>query len=50
MAEENNTPVEETVEERAKRKLADAENPLFAPPSSDNSKYKQFDGAIGQVL
>lgn len=50
MAKETNTPVEpvETPFERAQRKLAEAENALFAPPQKDNKH--PLDGAIGQEL
>ncbi len=51
MSEENNTPVEptpveETQFERAQRKLADAENALYANVQNKNN----LDGAIGQEL
>jgi hypothetical protein len=50
MSEENNTPVEETVEEtlfqRAMRKLADAESVLYAEAENKN----QLDGAILREL
>ena len=54
MSEENNTPVEETVEEtvdqRARRKLADAESVLFSNPPADQNAASKFDGAIGHEV
>jgi hypothetical protein len=52
MVEENNTPAEEetaaeeTLFERAMRKLADAESVLYASAENKNS----LDGAIGREL
>jgi hypothetical protein len=46
MAEENNTPVEETVDERARRALADAESALYAAPQKTNNGAIDLDGAI----
>jgi hypothetical protein len=48
MSDQDNTPVEETVLERAKRKLADAESALFGTPPVSNKN--QFDGAIGREI
>lgn len=54
MSEENNTPVEETVEEtldqRAQRKLADAESALFAALPNTNNGAINLDGAILQEM
>jgi hypothetical protein len=46
MSEENNTPVEETLDQRAQRKLADAESALFAAPEKTNNGAINLDGAI----
>jgi hypothetical protein len=46
MSEENNTPVEETVDERARRKLADAESALFGALPKTNNGAIDLDGAV----